>query len=376
MSTLLLSPILNQARIEKTVGAHKSAKQQITTIGYNGTTGSLPVANSTNFNIKIRKNDNDSANQSQPSSQYAQYKTDASATQEELAIGLVKNGTKNFALEPANGYLFFEAINDEAGTANTVVAGADLTHFGFVRGSKTVTGLLAGVPALGTDEVIDVIVAGDYLRAGTATTVALYKVTAVTAGTATTPATITLDTPFQGASVDVAYGSTEFVTAAAAAAAEWGVVITGKESPFDVNRFRNYYSNRFTATFSNVSTLVSHTQGAFDGVGVWQKVAMDEYMTYGFEGQNDMLGTPPTARYAFTQSAATTGAIDTNKYSAYQLSFTESISSLMSDNTAKGSVIIYLNLDQTALGVIPATAAEAALVLALGGTVANFDQVS
>lgn len=373
---LLMTPILNQARNTKTVGAHRSAKQQITTIGYNGTIGSLPAANNTSYFIKVRKNDNDTANQSQPMSLFAQFKTDASGTQEELAIGLLKNGIKNFAQEAGNGYLQMQTICNDAGAAITVAVGADLTHLQFVNGSKTVTGLLAGVPELGADEVFNNIVAGDYLRAGTATTAPVYKVTAVTAGTATTPATMTLDVAFQGISTNIAYGSTEVITAAAATAASWGIVITGKENKFDVNKFRNYYSNRFTATFSDPTIKVTPTQGASDGVGVWQKVAMDEYMTYGFEGQNEMIGVPPTPRYQFVQSAATTGATNTNKYSAYQIAWTEETSDLVSNASAKGSVILYLNLDQTALGVIPAAAAEAELVTALGGTVADFNQVS
>ena len=43
---LLLTPILNEARITKTVGAHRSAKQQVTTVGYDPVSGlgALPTA--------------------------------------------------------------------------------------------------------------------------------------------------------------------------------------------------------------------------------------------------------------------------------------------------------------------------------------------
>lgn len=364
---LLLTPILNQARITKTVGAHRAAKQQITIIGYNPATatGSLPIANNTSYFIKIRKNDNDFANQSRPMSLFAQFKTDSSGTQKELAFGLAQNGAKNFKQEAGNGYLKFEVVCDNAGAAVGAVAD---TVVG-LAGSKTIT-----ITDTGSNGTCVAIAAGDLFRVGTATTDEVFLVTASTA-TSTAGGVLTLDRPLR-ADVSLLGTTAEFIATASAATAAYGIRMTGLENQFDVARFRNYYSNRFTATFSDPSILVHHVQGAFDGVGVWQKVAMDEYMTYGFEGQRDQIGVPPGVHYAFTQSDATTGAIDTNKYSAYELEWTEDISGLVSNGVGKGAVILYLNLDQTTLGVIPGTAAEAALVTALGGTVSNFDQVS
>ena len=87
---------------------HRLAVQQVSSVGFNGTTGSLPAANETDFYIKIRKNDNDAANRSQPMSLFAgPVRTDASATQAELAFALRLNGIANFKDEPANHYLTF-----------------------------------------------------------------------------------------------------------------------------------------------------------------------------------------------------------------------------------------------------------------------------
>jgi hypothetical protein len=77
---LLKSEILNESRITITKAKFKEATQQITAIGFNGTTGSLPAANDTSYFIKIRKNDNDAGNRSQPMSLFAQFKTDATGT--------------------------------------------------------------------------------------------------------------------------------------------------------------------------------------------------------------------------------------------------------------------------------------------------------
>ncbi len=238
-----------------------------------------------------------------------------------------------------------------------------------VAGTKTLT-----LTDTGANASMFAIAPGDLIRIGTATSAEVFLVTASTA-TSTGGGVITLDRELK-ADVSLLGTTAYFITAAQAASSDFGIRITGKENRFDVNGFRNYYSNRFTATFSDDSTLVSHVQGAFDGVGVWQKVAMDEYMTYGFEGQNEMLGVPPIPRSSFVETATTNGSINTNKYSAYQLTWVDSKIGLVDYNVFTGSVIIYLNLDQTTLGVIPSTAAEAALVLALGGTVADFNQIS
>lgn len=328
---LLKSPVLTKGNIKITIAKHKAKQEQITVIGYNGTTGSLPAANDTSFFIKIRKNDNDAANRSQPMSLFAQFKTDATGTQEELALGLVLNGTKNFAKEPANGYLKFEILCDEAGSA--IGAAAD-TVVG-TAGSTQVT-----VTDTGGDTSVNPIAVGDLFRVGTATTDEVYKVVASTVGTG--GGVLTLD---RALTQDVSLlGTTaEFIAAAASAAAEFGIRITGVSAPFDVDAFRDYYAHRFTATFSDESTLVTHVQGAFNGNGVWQQVAMDEYMTYGFEGQNEMLGVPPRLRDQEVKTPDTTAATGL-KYSAINIAWVETMPGITSMDSGRGSHLIYLNL--------------------------------
>lgn len=357
---LLKTPVLTKGQVTFTKSRHKDTVQQVTTIGYNGTTGSLPAANNTSFHIKLRKNDNDSANQSQPTSLFAQYKTDGTGTQEELALGLAKNFNKNFADEPANGYAKAEVINDEAGAVPT----GTTTTFTTVAGSKEVT----------IDGTLTNVAVGDSIRLeGTGVTKAIYVVTAYTASTS-----IILDRPFNGVAGVYAIASVRRITAANATAAEYGIIITGIQAPFDVNKFRNFYVNRFTVTFSDADTLVSHTQGAITGNGVWQQVAMDEYMTYGFEGQNEMLGVPPTARYQFVKIPGVgANTALSSRYSVLNIAWTEHISNIITSSDAKGSVVVYLNLSNATLGLLD-TATEnvgETLVVALGLTAADFDMV-
>lgn len=360
---LLKTPVLTKGKVKITSKKHVASIQQQTAVGYNGTTGSLPVGNNTSYFIKIRKNDNDGANQSQPMSLFAQYKTDASGTQEELAFGLAANANRNFADEPANGYVKFEVLCDEAGAA---IGAAPDTVVGS-KGSREVT-----LTDTGSNATISAIAVGDLFRVGTATTDEVYKITATTvAGGAT--GTITLDRPL---SQDVSLlGTTaEFITAAAAAAAEFGIRITGVEAPFDVNKFRNFYVNRFSVSFSDSDTAITHLRGAITGNGVWQQVAMDEYMTYGFEGQNEMIGVPPTSRYQFVKIpgiGANTAA--TSRYSVVNISWTESISGLVTVAGAQGSVVCYLNLDSAGdLDTATENVGET-LATALGLTASSLD---
>ena len=303
------------AILSTTVAQYVAPVQQITRIGYNGTAGSLPTTTSeTSFYIKIRKNDLDAANRSQPNSLFAQFKTDATGSQEELALGLVKNGVKNMSTQPEgnNGYLRFEALCDEPGATDGTATTISIDY-----GSKTGT-LNAGATTFAV---------GDLLRiGGGAVTDPVYKITAL----ATT--TVTLDIAYQGAS---GTGITiEYITAADAAIAEFGVQLRGVASDFDVDAFRNYYANRFTATFSDTSTLNTHVQGANDGNGTWQQVAMDEYMSMGNQGENEQLAVPPRKR---TSSVTTNG-----EYDAVMFDVKEDINGLVSADKADANILVYV----------------------------------
>jgi hypothetical protein len=355
---IMKTPVLTKGSVKLTVSKHKAAAQQITVIGYNGTGGTLPVANNTDFFIKVRKRDNDAGNRSQPMSLFAgPVKTDATGTQEELAYLLAKNGIKNFSKEPANGYLRFEVITSATDAAIT----GGVTDFGVTYGSKVVTLIGGSVTNVAVGDVIKL--------GGTTTTTAVYKVEAIDS-----PNTITLDWAYQGASATILATNVRRILAATAATANFGVRLTGAVAPFDVNQFRDYYANRFTATFSDASTLVTHVQGAFNGNGVWQQVAMDEYLSYGYEGQNDQLATPSVPRDQEVKIPGIGGAtVATSKYSTLNVAWTENIRGLVSMDGGQGNVVVHVNLD--AAGDLATTGSTGeALVVALGLSAAAFDE--
>jgi len=330
---LVFSAAFTKSAIKSTtVKQFSAAQQQITRIGYNGTTGALPTTTvKTGFFIKLRKNDNDAANRSQPASLFAQFATDATGSQEELAHGLVASGIKNMSTQPAgnNGYVKFEALCDEAGAAVT----GTLTHLLFTKDSTEVISC-TNLGAVDNNKTITNIAVGDCIKIAAALTSPVYKVKSVTNGTATTPAKIVLTYAYQADTAIVAKGDARRILEAAHLIAEYGVQVRGVASDFDVNAFRNYYSNRFTATFSDTTVKITHVQGALDGVGVWQQVAMEEYMSMGNQGENGMLGVPPTMR---TSSVITDG-----QYDCLQISVKEDINGLVSADKADADILVFI----------------------------------
>lgn len=358
--SLMKSPVITVGNTKFSISRHKNAVQQMSVIGYNGTNGALPIANDTSFFIKIRKRDNDAANRSQPFSLFAgPVRTDATGTQAELASMLVRNGYLNFKDEPANHYLKFEAICDAAGAVPTLTS-----TFAAVYGSRTVT----------VDVLPGNVAVNDYIRLeGTGVTSPVYKVVSISG------LSLVLNSPFTGTTATYAVANTRRITAVLAAAANFGVSLTGIAAPFDVNQFRDYYANRFTATFSDTSTLVSHMVGAFNGNGTWQQVAMDEYMSYGFEGEMQQTSTPAISRDQFVKIPGIgTNTVLSSRYSCLDISWEESISGLVSRDGGKGNVLIYLNLDSTSpLGLLDTAVANngETFVIDLGLTAADFDMV-
>lgn len=346
--SLMMSPMITIEGTTLSASKHKVAVQQVSTVGYNGTTGALPVAADTDFYIKIRKNDNDAANRSQPMSLFAgPVKTDATPTQAELAFALRLNGVANFAKEPANGYLTFDVICDNAGVATPAGVGTVTA----TAGSRVIT--TSGATPATTFAV------GDAIRLGTGTADPIYLVTAVS----NADQTITVDTPIV-TSATLTAGNAESIAAANLATANCGVTLTGVQADFDVNAFRDYYVNRFTVTFSDSSTLIT-TTGAQSGSGVWQQVAMDEYMSYGFEGENSMLGVPPRMRDQ--------EVIEGGKYGCIEISWSEPIQGLVSLQGGKGSVLFYVNLN-TATGALGAASTGSKLVTILGFAAGDVQQ--
>jgi hypothetical protein len=347
-TSLMKSPAITKGSTTFTIAKYKAAVQQVTYVGYNLTTGSLPVANNSDFWIKIRKRDNDAANRSQPMSLFAgPVKTDSTGTQEELAFALAKNGLKNFAQEPANGYLKFEVVS------NGTLAAIGTATLAATNGSK----LLTYSAAHG-------LVAGDLVFIAGAT----YKVVS------TVGLTATLNIAFQGTTVTALATGTTYATTHGklTVPTAFGVRLTGVPAPFNVNTMRDYYANRFTTTFSDSSVLIT-VSGAQNGNGVWQQVAMDEYLSYGYEGENNQLAVPSLARDQYVKIPGVGSLVAADcTYSALSIAWVEDMRGLVAMAPAKGTVIVYLNLSSA--GSLSATTNTGnQLVTSLGLTASDFN---
>lgn len=135
------------------------------------------------------------------------YQSDSSATQAKVCNGLYAQLVKQLA-KFSYPVILAERVISNAGTATGATATVSL-------GSRTVT-----------MSTTTSIVAGDYIRFGTAVTDPVYKVASQTGS----GANLVLDVPFQGP--DATGLTTEYITAANAASSDFGIKMTGVEQQF------------------------------------------------------------------------------------------------------------------------------------------------
>jgi hypothetical protein len=107
---------------------------------------------------------------------------------------------------------------------------------------------------------------------------------------------------------------------------------------------------------------------------MWQQVAMDEYMSYGFEGENNQLAVPSTPRTQEVKIPGTAGNTSlTSKYSTLTLAWEETISGLVSMDGGKGAVIVDLNLrDNAGTGILVGSASTGEELVKVLGPVYGF----
>ena len=298
-SPLQRTPVIKGGSIKNIKAkAYSAATQQLDYIGSNGTSGSIEVFDNNLYMVGIYMQDYMTSSNDGRYIKHYQYKSDASAAQSEIALGLAASAYFNFSREAKNASaqapITFKAVCDNAGVANGITAGGEWTHLTFIQGSKFVTGTIAGVAAtaLGTDEDIDTVVAGDFLRAGTATTADVYKIVAKTVGTTTAPLTIELDAPYRGTTTNIAAASTEYITAALGLAGNWGVAQTG--SAKDYVKGKEFYGVNAWETvatdFGNSTVSGLKTTAATKGLGEVNAVKQLEWFTKGNQGEHYRVG--------------------------------------------------------------------------------------
>lgn len=266
-SGLFKSPVFSASNVSMyKVNTYSAATNKVTYIGYNGTSGDLEdgvFTGATEYDIDVRKLAllDHGADDTNFHKNFGYYNTSASATQCQVACGLVKNGVANFNDEyQADTFITIEMVSGAVSNAASL-AGS------FVENSNVVvfTGAGHGVSA------------GSILRPGGATkTNGTYLVESVDG------ANVYLDVPFQSTSCTC---TPHILTSPAVA--DFGIKITGNPKKFDSgnNKFRFDVSD-FKLTLRGFNdTDITYSTKANLGIGDWREVAQLEWEAQDMEGQ-------------------------------------------------------------------------------------------
>jgi hypothetical protein len=318
---------LNLADLAAYTGAaYAPSTEQKSFIGYNGTSGSingyLGTLDGTFYIVKLEHVPNAFAYGKRPANyKYGTYQSAVqNATQKDVSQGLVRSLVQNFKPNRTIDW----RVKSEM-TCDASFTGTQPTNLALTRYSKqaTVTGT---VPSVG-----DAIRIGELGSGSVNTDDGVYIVTAVN-GTV-----ITFNYAYQGESGTAVSGELALEAAGVALDnADYGIKITGIKQKYDVNRWRQYDKVRFNALLENFSSDTPVTNiAAFDGLGVYEQVANDEYISWGDEGQVFVDQVPPL----FREQDAVVGG----EYSPLVLGWLNHLPSLIGAGENKGQAILYMD---------------------------------
>jgi hypothetical protein len=275
----LVSDIIEKSSLSNANSVAGAARvNQVTSIGYDGTSGSITVTTNNLYYIRLYVQELLSAESDGQKIKHGVFKSTSSSIESDIALGLTSSLINNF-LREAEKFITFKALCSAAGAteANDVTV---------VKGSNKVSaaGALTAV-------------VGDFLRFGSPSggaTVAddVYKVVAIS-GTE-----YTLDRPAQvdGGLYDVTSNDVDVITAAQGAA--------GPDYKYDIARWETQLEN-----FG--STLLGETAGS-PGVGTYESIASLEHFLKGFQGEIYRMGAPNIYNPILVADSAVAG-------SAYQV---------------------------------------------------------
>lgn len=332
------TPLIEYNNItSKQAVAYAAPAERVRAIGYNGTSGTIDAIDSANYVAHIFWKDNSKTFGNGIPVKFGAYAASASATQAEIAAGLTNNLNKNFQRENPK-LIKAEVLLSNAGVATSGGTAA------WVNGSKYVTisestGSAADAGKYNSDGAT--IVAGDYIRFGTATTAPCYKVTAITGG-GTATAILTLDTPFQGTSVsNKAANAMEVIAAADAATSDAGVLLTALPLTdgfqpgvvrYDFTEFEIQLGSEVGATTQSVVTNPSL------GSGTYYEVAQNEWFLKGNRGETWRVGSYP--------KNITLEATAGKTYDQISLSYTSSNTKTIDRNVSSFGTILIATEDE------------------------------
>lgn len=271
-----VSEAIDPAKIEiSTRRATTPAIEQVNGIGFNGVSGSLDdsLAAGNLYFVSMLVQEYLTSNTDGRYIKQFQYSSISGDDQADIANGLFKSAIENFSRE-AEDYVAKQCMINHAGAAIT----GTTVSLVWTKGSKYVT-------AAAVNQTFTNVAAGDFIKVATATTNSTYKVVSVTNGTASTKGQIKLEVAFQEATVTVALATNFRITAALAAAADCGILLTGK--PLSYVRGKEFYKKaRWEVSARDFGASTIHDAvTASEGVGVYEQASNAEWFGRGEEGE-------------------------------------------------------------------------------------------
>jgi len=261
------SQLFNFNDIAAYTGTPFAAKvQQVSYYGFNGVTGvgSFQAINNNYYSLVVSFYELVSQEASALMNPIiVDYRSDASATQGEVANGLYRNLVRQLSYWTRRPILA-ELLNANAGNI-PAPAGSTIT---WVQGS----------PIVSCTDTTGFAV-GDYVRFGTGVNDAVYLITQVVVNTS-----FTLAYPAQNSGT-LTQPNWEGITAAGANAANFGIKVTGLNQPFILDS-RPYGLVTFQIGISGGGTTnLSYQVGAFIGHGTYEQMRTMEAASWRNQGQ-------------------------------------------------------------------------------------------
>ena len=296
----LFSDIIEVSSVANVNSAAGAARvNQVTSIGFDGTSGSIDVTTNNLYYIRLYVQELLSAESDGQKIKHGVFKSTSSSIESDIALGLTSSLINNF-LREAEKFITFKAICSEA-----LAAAFDFDEtVSVVKGSTKIQNADA-TPTYngGTAPVV-----GDFVRIGATATGAVsltsdvYKIVAISGGE------MTLDRPVQveGGDRVTASSYTQVIPAAAGNAESWGVVLTGADLEFGYPDYK-YDIARWETQLENFgSTLLGETAGS-PGVGTYESIASLEHFLKGFQGEIYRMGAPLTFQPILVADSAVAG---------------------------------------------------------------------
>ena len=282
----LLSMPIKGTQVKSFLGNKYDAPvQEVSYIGYNGTSGSLPTAINSTYRMRLVFKGSQVLSTRSPWFGDILATTGGTTTQAALALKLV-DGFNTVA--DAAKYVKAERVSN--GTKG--VMGTATASFTFTKGSKVVTcsgdiddttaaAGTAGALAVGSSIVLGV----------TGNTDSVY----VIAELDTTNDIAILDTPYVGETVTLEDTELKNITATDTAAATYGIKLTGLEIPDLLADYDPYKITNFEVVFAEVgvegtydsAALITYATKASAGNGYFRQVRADELEGQTFRGWHD-----------------------------------------------------------------------------------------